>query len=80
MEGNLFTQMLQVARMSPQQIAQICEQNGCGDAASIQNAINSKDAKGLSFVQKRAKAIHDSNPAFFNAMCAQMGVKNPFSQ
>lgn len=66
--------------MSPQQIAQICEQNGCGDAASIQNAINSKDAKGLSFVNKRAKAIHDSNPAFFNAMCAQMGVKNPFSQ
>ena len=78
MKENVFTNMLQGAGMTHQQVAQMLASKGCGDADAILKGIENKDEKALSFLPKMAEEIAKKNPVLFNSMCARFGVKNPF--
>ena len=63
----------------PSQVAQALAPTVGMDAQQLQRAIESDDAKSLSFLEKMAKDIADRNPQLARRLAQLSGVPYPFS-
>ncbi len=64
--------------IQPAQVAQMLAPNVGMDAHQLQRAIESDDAKSLSFLEKMAKDIADRNPQLARRLAQLSGVPYPF--